>query len=112
MVSKKVFGIILALITPVLLLGFISAWVKHRELSLRYQSLESENKTLEQENQELEKLLKYISFDTVKELEVRKKLNYTKPGEKLVIFLSPSPVPEFTPAKQSFFEKILKIFRK
>ncbi|MEW5805331.1 MAG: septum formation initiator family protein [Patescibacteria group bacterium] len=110
MVSKKVFAFILLAVTPILLLSFISAWVKHQELARRYQGLEAENLSLETENQELGALLEHISLDAVKELEVRKKLNYTKPGEKLVIFVSPSPIPEPTPARQSFFDKILKVF--
>lgn len=114
MVSKKTFGLIMILITPVLFLGFLSAWVKHQELSRRYQNLVSENQAIEENNRKLEELLKYLSLETVKELEIRKKLNYTKPGEKLVIFLSPSPTPETTPAvkKQSWWEKLFSLFKR
>ena len=89
----------------------MTSWLRHNDLAKRLEALEKENETLGNENQSLEELLSFVSLDAVKEFEVRKKLNFVKPGEKLVVFVSPSPQPT-SPPEQNLFDKIRNIFKR
>ncbi len=111
MISQKAFGWILALLLPFLIIGLVTSWLRHNDLAKRFEALEKENGILENENQSLEEMLSFVSLDAVKEYEVRKKLNFVKLGEKLVIFVSPSPVPEAT-TTESFWKRIENWFKK
>ncbi len=111
MVSQKTVGWVLAILTPFLVIGLMTSWLRHNDLAKRFEALEKENETLDEENQSLEELLSFVSLDAVKEFEVRKKLNFVKPGEKLVVFVSPSPAP--TPTSQTnFFDRIKSWFKR
>lgn len=111
MIPQKVVGWVLAILTPFLVIGLMTSWLRHNDLAKRFEALEKENETLDEENQSLEELLSFVSLDAVKEFEVRKKLNFVKPGEKLVIFVSPSPQPTLTP-ERSLFDKIKSFFKR
>src|SRR3989304_1815860 len=103
MVSQKAVGWFLAILTPFLLIGLVTSWLRHNDLVKRYDAQLKESETLARGNQFLEELLSFVSLDAVKEFEVRKRLNFVKPGEKLVVFVSPSPQPTSTP-EQSLFD--------
>lgn len=111
MIPQKVVGWVLAILTPFLVIGLVTSWLRHNDLAKRFEALEKENETLDKENQSLEELLSFVSLDAVKEFEVRKKLNFVKPGEKLVIFVSPSPEPILTP-EPSWLDKIKLFFKR
>lgn len=111
MISQKAFGWILAFLSPFLAIGLMTSWLRHNDLSKRLEALEKENEILENENQSLEETLSFASLDAVKEFEVRKKLNFVKPGEKLVIFVSPSPSPQAT-TTENFWQRIKNWFKK
>lgn len=111
MIPQKVVGWVLAILTPFLVIGLMTSWLRHNDLAKRFEALEKENETLDEENQSLEELLSFVSLDAVKEFEVRKKLNFVKPGEKLVIFVSPSPSPQAT-TTENFWQKIKNWFKK
>ncbi len=111
MIPQKVVGWVLAILTPFLVIGLMTSWLRHNDLAKRFEALEKENETLDEENQSLEELLSFVSLDAVKEFEVRKKLNFVKPGEKLVIFVSPSPIPQST-TTESFWQTIKGWFKR
>ena len=83
------------MLAPFLAAGLVTAWLRHNDLVKRQKALDMEARTL----------------DVFKEFEVRKRLNFVKPGEKLVIFISPSPMPS-TPPEPNFFEKIKLFFKR
>ena len=111
MIPKKLAGWILVIIIPFLVVGLITSWSRHNDLVRRFRDLEQEIKGLAKDNQTLEEMLSFVSLDAVKELEVRKKLNFVKPGEKLVVFISPSPVPSPT-VEPSWLDKVKSFFRR
>lgn len=92
-------------------MGLITAWLRHNDLVGRQRALETESLSLARDNEIMDSMLDLVVLDVVKEFEVRKRLNFVKPGEKLVVFISPSPMPSpsFEPG---FFEKIKNWFLK
>jgi len=80
-------------------IGFIlygigrSVW-KNYQVVEKIDSLESEIFKEKENNENLKNLLVYYQTDSYKELELRKKLNYKKQGEKVVI------IPELNPVNQ------------
>jgi len=90
-------------------LGFIltSSIVRRRGLIEEIRMLRQETNRIASENERLQGAVKGVQSEILKELEVRKKLNYAKPGEVLVLFVSPSPVPAFSP-EPSWWQRIFK----
>lgn len=111
MISKKTFSLILFFLTPVLLLSLFSSWRRHAQLERRFEDLEIELKQLEEDKKSLTQSVELASVDILKEYEIRKRLNFTKPGEVLVIFVSPSPIPTALPEVR-FFDKLWKFFKR
>ena len=105
---------IIAMFLALVFLGFLlfSAWTKQQALVYQLESLQRDNSSMIQENESAEKIISDIGgSDIVKELEVRRKLNYSKPGEVLVVFVSPSPVPNSS-KEPSFLERVRDFFKK
>ena len=109
MISKKLAGWILVILIPFLIVGLVTSWSRHNVLVDRLRGLENEVRSLAEDNRALEELLSFVSLDAVKEFEVRKKLNFVKPGEKLVVFISPSPTP-VQPVESSWLDKLKSFF--
>ena len=99
------------MLAPFLAAGLVTAWLRHNDLVKRQKALDMEARTLVRDNESLDSVLDLVSLDVFKEFEVRKRLNFVKPGEKLVIFISPSPMPS-TPPEPNFFEKIKLFFKR
>ncbi|KKU47914.1 MAG: hypothetical protein UX66_C0003G0016 [Parcubacteria group bacterium GW2011_GWF2_46_8] len=92
---------------PFLAMILTSSLSKRRGLVDQVQILERETERMNRENERLNQLVEGVQSDVLKELEVRKKLNYAKPGEVLVLFVSPSPV--VTPSPEpSWWQRIFK----
>ncbi len=105
--------IILGMLLALGFLGFLlfGAWVRRQALVNQLRALERDNSGLSLENESLEKIISDIGSDVVKELEVRRKLNYVKPGEVLVVFVSPSPVPSTT-IEPGLWERVKDFLKK
>lgn len=88
----------------------VTAWIKRDELVRQFEYLEHENESVAQENKNLQDFSKLITMDSVKEMEVKQRLNLAKPGETLVVFASPSPVAKAT--STSWLDKFLQFFRR
>ena len=87
----------------------LTAWVKRNELVRQLAYLEHENGSVSDDNKMLGDFSRIISLDAVKEMEVKQRLNYAKQGETLVVFASPSPVPQAT-TTSSWLDKLLHVF--
>ena len=81
------FGVLAVIVCYVAIL----TWVKRNDLVFQFEHLQKEYTKLQQENADLKQFAQSIQLDSVKEMEVKKRLNYAKPGETLVLFISPSP---------------------
>lgn len=88
----------------------LTAWVKRNELVRQLAYLRHENESVSEDNKTLGDFSRIISLDAVKEMEVKQRLNYAKQGETLVVFASPSPVPQATTT--SWWDKLLHVFGK
>lgn len=118
--QKKVITIVLLVFLPILVYLLVGAWIKRTAIFQQWRSLQQEYQQLVAENEQMGKVIADIQFDVVREMEVRKKLNYTKPGEVLVLFVSPSPAfsPTFdvSPVQDvqdgNFLQKIKRFFKK
>lgn len=82
---------------PFLGLIFTSSLSKRKSIIEEVRFLEQEAKRVTEENSRLRQTIEGVQSEVLKELEVRKKFNYAKPGEVLVLFVSPSPVPSPSP---------------
>jgi len=102
-------GMSLVLVFLIFLLA--GAWTKRQALLNQLESLQRDNSSMIQENESVEKIISDIGSDVVKELEVRRKLNYSRPGEILVVFVSPSPVPSPT-TEPAFWERVKGLFKR
>jgi len=84
--------LVLSILAPVFLLGFVSAWRKEGELRRLLSDARQEASVIERSNTKLRDLVQYFSLRANVEREAKKRLNLAKPGERVVIFISPSPV--------------------
>lgn len=72
-----------------LILGSVKLIIGNYQIHQQTAKLQSDYATVQQRNQELKSLLAYYSTDSYKEKEARARLNYQKPGERVVVV----PVP-------------------
>jgi cell division protein FtsB len=97
--AKQQIGFWVSLLAlPFLALVLISSFPKREGLLEQLSLLKRETSRIQQENELLRQTVQSAQSEVLKELEVRKKLNYAKPGEVLVLFISPSPTAVPTPA--------------
>jgi len=86
--------LVLSVAGVIVLFIFISlAQEMNRRLSVQREvaALESEAKALEKKLIEMENLNQYFRTDAFQELMARQKLNYSKPGEKVVLLPAEEP---------------------
>lgn len=67
-----------------LLIGSIKLIIGNYQINQQSAKLQSELAAVEQRNQDLRNLLAYYRTDSYKEKEARARLNFQKPGEKVV----------------------------
>lgn len=94
--------LILAVISPIMILGLINALRKEADLRLAERELERDIASLERENAKLKDTVQYFSLKANIEREVRSRLNLAKPGETAVMFILPSPVPPSTSSAEAW----------
>ena len=82
-----------AVLAAVLCYAAALTWIKRTDLVKQFAYLEKQYAELAQRNADLRSFAQSIQLDSVKEMEVKQRLNYAKPGETLVVFISPSPTP-------------------
>lgn len=102
--------LILALLLPIFFAGFISSLVKREKLVRELGELKNREVELSEENERLDWFLQYSSLKANLERLARERLNLAKPGEVMVIFVSPSPSPIV--GKKGWFDFIKNFFQK
>jgi len=82
---------------------------RRTELTLRLESLKKEIEILVEKNQELTAKISQVQEESYLEKEARERLNLKKPGEEMVVVLSPEKSEENeTEEKKSFWQKFLE----
>lgn len=82
---------------------------RRTELTLRLESLKKEIEILVEKNQELTAKISQVQKESYLEKEARERLNLKKPGEEMVVVLSPEKSEENeTEEKKSFWQKFLE----
>ena len=82
---------------------------RRTELTLRLESLKKEIEILVEKNQELTAKISKTQKESYLEKEARERLNLKKPGEEMVVVLSPEKSEENeTEEKKSFWQKFLE----
>lgn len=82
---------------------------RRTELTLRLESLKKEIEILVEKNQELTAKIPQVQKESYLEKEARERLNLKKPGEEMVVVLSPDKSEEEKPEEQkSFWQKFLE----
>jgi|GEM_PF-2626398 len=105
--------IILLILAPFFLFGFISALMKRAVLMDRLAILEKEKTEVETSNEGLRSVIKYFSLRANLEREARANLNLAKPGEVLVIFVTPTPVAILSPEPEGgIFQRLFDWIRR
>jgi cell division protein FtsB len=107
------------ILTIILLIGSIIAFIgiyssvqRVRDLQKQLTFLQQENERIEAENQQISSLLNSLNFNEVKEIEIKKRLQLVKPGEEVIVFVSPSPLSQINSEEnQSFWQKIKDILK-
>lgn len=92
--------LVLAVLSPLLLLGFFSSLKKETALLKTVRELRKELSALERANSKLRDITAYFTLRANIEREAKLRLNLAKPGETVVVFISPSPVPSPAPSIQ------------
>lgn len=102
--------LILALLLPIFFAGFASSLVRRGKLVKELAELKNREEQLSEENERLDWFLQYSSLKANLERRARERLNLAKPGEVMVIFVSPSPSP--LSEKSARFDFIKRFFEK
>lgn len=99
--------VVIALLTPLFLVGLVSSQVKRAGLIRELRALRGEVSGVGRANEELRSFLEYFSLRASLEREARSRLNLAKPGETLIIFVEPTPTPQLAKEKsQTLIQKI------
>ncbi len=110
--KRMVLTIILLIGSVAILIGAYSSVIRVKDLQKQLTLLEQENQRIEIENQQISNLLNSLNFDEVKEIEIKKRLQLVKPGEKVIVFISPSPSNQIEEETDSSFWQKVKEFLK
>lgn len=86
---QRTISVLVLVVIAYLVLGSIKLIIGNYQLHQSTARLQSELAVVQQRNQDLKNLLAYYKTDSYKEKEARYRLNFQKPGERVVIV----PVP-------------------
>lgn len=87
---QRAITIFMLLVFGYLVLGSVKLVIENYRVNQDTKRLETELSQLEQHNLELQSLLAYYRTESYKEKEARARLNFQKPGERLVVVPQPT----------------------
>lgn len=96
-------GIVLAISSALLIFADINVYKDKKKLDVQISEYKKQTEEIKKKNQALEQRIAESTNDDYIEKVAREELNLQKPGEKVVAFVAPGPLPEEEAPQQNFF---------